>query len=563
MSAMPWLKSYPEGMRWDVELQGTAVQDLLDNTAATWPDKPAIDYLGFKLNYRQLKTMTDRVAKGLQGLGVGPGVHVGLFLPTGLHYVLGFFGVLKAGGTLVNYSPLDAAKVLEHKVEDSQTDFIITLDNPGLYPQMDALLGKTRLKGLIIGRHSDFGIPNADAGIAATDDKHVALARLLDNDGAYTPHAIADPADSIAVLQYTGGTTGLPKGAMLTHANLTITCQQYIETSRAKPVDLVIEGEERMLVVLPMFHIYALTANMLFGIRTATELILHPRFDIQSVLKDLVEKKITVFLGVPTMFTAIISTPGVDKLDLKSLKFCSSGGAPLPVEVLNRFKALTGCPLGEGWGMTETSPAGTFGPLTVPVPPGSCGLPVPGVRLKFVSVENPDQEVALGEKGEICIAGPNVMKGYWKKDDANKASFDSEGFFRTGDVGYMNEGGWTFIVDRTKDMLLCGGYNVYPRVIEEAIYEHASVAEAMVIGIPDEYRGQSPKAYIVLKPDTALTLDELKKFLSTRLGKHEMVHALEIRKELPKTAVGKLSKLALYEELKAAEQSASVKASPT
>jgi long-chain acyl-CoA synthetase len=340
----------------------------------------------------------------------------------------------------------------------------------------------------------------------------------------------------------------MPKGAMLTHANLTTACSQIAAVVSGDPPVLE-PGKERVLAVLPLFHIYALTVNMLFGLRMGAEMILHTRFDVQAVVQDLSAKRVTVFPGVPTMYTAIINYPDIEKHDLSALKFCGSGGAPLPVEVNQRFQHLTGCCLVEGWGMTETSPTGTFTPVYGMQKVGSCGMPTVGVVLKFVDVDDPSKEVSRGERGEMCIKGPNVMKGYWRRPDATAASMTADGFFRTGDVAWMDEDGFVFIVDRTKDMILCGGYNVYPRLIEEAIYEHPSVAEVSVIGVPDAYRGQSPKAFIALKKDApAFTLDELKTFLKRRLGKHEMVQSMEIRKELPKTPVGKLSRKELYDE---------------
>jgi long-chain acyl-CoA synthetase len=548
LNEMPWVKSYPEAVRWNAELTPEPVAQILDGTADRYPDHPAIDYMTQKLSYRQLKQLTDRAALGLQQLGVGPGVHVGLYLPTGTHYVISFFAVLKAGGTVVNYSPMDAERELAHKIDDSQTTLMVTMDSQAFLPQMARLLETTQIRKLIVGRLSDLGIEDSAPARAPHDSRHATFASLLDNRGDYTRHPLEDLTSEIAVLQYTGGTTGLPKAAMLTHANLTVTCKQFVETAKARPVNVVLEGQERMLVVLPMFHIYALTANMLFGLLTGTELILHSRFDPQRVLNELVAKRVSIFMGVPTMFTAFVSAAGVDRADLTSLKLCMSAGAPLPSEILARFEQLTCCRLCEGWGMTETSPAGTFTPLTGARKPGSCGLPMPGVTLKFASIEDPAVYVSQGERGEICISGPNVMKGYWRNPEATRESFTADGFFRTGDVGTMDDDGYVYIVDRTKDMLLCSGFNVYPRVIEEAIYQHPSIAECCVIGIPDAYRGQSPKAFVVQKPGAEpLSLAQLQAFLAPLLGKYEMVHALEIRAELPKTSVGKLSKKMLQE----------------
>jgi long-chain acyl-CoA synthetase len=559
MHQHPWIKSYPPGVQWDAPLPAMPVQQILDDAAARWPEHTALEFMGRKTSYRELQELVNRAAAGFQKLGVKPGVHVGLFLPNTPHYVISFFGVLKAGGTVVNYSPLDAAKVLEHKVEDSRSDIMVTLDLAALYPQMRGLMGKSRLQKLVVGSLDEMSAhPQAvrahlqGAGMLAetqADDMQMPFSALLDNDGSFERHAMpANLHDAVAVLQYTGGTTGLPKGAMLTHANLTSAVGQIMAIVSGEPRVLE-EGRERVLAVLPLFHIYALTVDMLFGLRLGAEIVLHTRFDADAVLKDLAAKKITVFPGVPTMYTAILSHPDASKYDLSSLKFCGSGGAPLPVEVNQRFKQATGCSLLEGWGMTETSPTGTFTPGNAPQRPGSCGLPTVGVTMKFISVDDPEQTVAQGERGELCIKGPNVMKGYWNKPEATAESMTSDGFFRTGDVGYMDQDGYIYIVDRTKDMILCSGYNVYPRMVEEAIYEHPSVSEVSVIGVPDAYRGQSPKAFVTLKKDAAgFTLEELQAFLKSRLGKHEMVQALEIREALPKTPVGKLSKKELYAE---------------
>ena len=358
---MPWIKSYPPGVKWGGVITTTPVQQLLEQSAARWPKNIAINFMGRRMSYAELEDLANRAATGLQKLGVGPGVHVGLYLANTPHYLISLFGVLKAGGTVVNYSPLDAAKVLEHKIEDSQTDFLITLDLASLYPQMAPMLGHTRLKKLIVGNVGEMsGNPEAvNAQMQATkqlvsvpnDDRHVTFQALLDNDGIYRDYPIADLSDAIALLQYTGGTTGLPKGAMLTHANLTAATNQCIETTRTDPPTLD-EGKERVLAVLPPFHIYALTVNMLLGVRIGAELVQHVRFDIDAVVKDLAEKKITAFPGVPTMFVAVLNHPEAGKVDLTSLKWCNSGGAPLPLEVQRSFEKLTGCRLAEGWGMT-------------------------------------------------------------------------------------------------------------------------------------------------------------------------------------------------------------------
>jgi long-chain acyl-CoA synthetase len=551
----PWIHSYPAPARWDAPIELGAIHALLDDAARTFADRPAVEFMGKRATFAQLRRLADRAAAGFQRLGVGPGVHVGLYLPNTPHYLVAFFGVLKAGGTVVNYSPLDAAQVLAHKVEDSETAVLVTLDLPALYPQMAALIGHARLRTLVVGGLADLaafpefeGAPAAPADGVPNDAHHVSFQQLLANDGTYVAHDIGDPAEALAVLQYTGGTTGLPKGAMLTHGNLTAAASQYLETTHVDPPVLT-PGQERTLLVLPLFHIYALTSCMLLCVRLGAEMVLHARFDADAVANDLAAKRITIFMGVPTMFTALLGHPRIRELDLSAIRYVASGGAPLPVEVEQRFRELTGAGINEGWGMTETSPSGTFTPMRGTRKAGSCGIPVPGVDLKFASVEDPSRYVPLGERGEICIHGPNVMRGYWNKPDATADAFTPDGFLRTGDVAYMDADGFVFIVDRIKDMLLCGGFNVYPRTIEEAVYAHPSVAECSVIGVPDAYRGQSPKAFVVLKNGApSFSLDELQTFLADRLGKHEMVQHLEFRDALPKSPVGKILKTALLEE---------------
>jgi long-chain acyl-CoA synthetase len=552
MAQTPWVKSYPAPARWDAPLALGPVQDLLDASAERFADRPAVEFMGARATYAQLRALADRAAKGFQQLGVGPGVHVGLYLPNTPHYLVAFFGVLKAGGTVVNYSPLDAAQVLAHKIEDSQTTILVTLDVPTLLPQMEALLGTAGFNTLVVGGMADLaGFPTySDLGerTAAAQEGRVAFRDLLANDGDYKRYPIGDPKEAIAVLQYTGGTTGLPKGAILTHGNLTAATSQYMETTNIDPPVLT-PGHERTLLVLPLFHIYALTSVMLLCVRLGAEMILHPRFELEAVVKDLAAKKVTIFMGVPTMFAGLLAYPGLGELDLTALKYTASGGAPLPLEVQERFQAVTGTPVNEGWGMTETSPSGTFTPMRGMRKAGSCGMPVPGVTIKFIDVTDPTKDVSLGERGEICIQGPNVMKGYWNKPEATAESMTADGFLRTGDVGYMDDDGFVFIVDRIKDMLLCGGFNVYPRNIEEAIYAHPDVAEVCVIGIPDEYRGQAPKAFVALKHGKSpFHIDELKAFLKDKLGKHEMVSHLEFRDALPKSPVGKILKTKLHEE---------------
>jgi long-chain acyl-CoA synthetase len=545
MSEHPWEKSYPDGVSWSAPIQTGPVQGILEAASRQWPAQTALEFAGHEITYAALDALADRMAAGLQRLGVGPGVHVGIYLPNTPHYVVAFFAILKAGGTVVNYSPLDAEAVLEHKVGDSETDWLVTLDEKSLFPQMHRLLGHTRLRGLIVGTLGDFAAAaTGDRVTVPFSDTLVRFADLL-TDATPRHHPIADPAEAIAVLQYTGGTTGLPKGAMLTHANLTAATHQIWLTAMGTP-PVLHPGAERVLAVLPPFHVYALVVNMLYGIKLGAHIVQHMRFDLPAVLADITARRITLFCGVPTMFVGLLQG-NLAQADLSSLRFCNSGGAPLPVEVQERFQTVSGCALNEGWGMTETTAIGTFTPAHRRRRNGSCGLPAPGIKIRFLDATDTSKTVPLGERGEICISGPNVMRGYWKNPKATADMMTPDGFLRTGDVGLMDADGFVYIVDRTKDMLLCGGFNVYPRVIEEAIYQHEAVAECAVIGIADPYRGQAPKAFIRLREGAAdIGLDDLKAFLKSRIGKHEMIAALQLVDQLPRTPVGKIDKKPLY-----------------
>ncbi|USG61809.1 long-chain fatty acid--CoA ligase [Sneathiella marina] len=559
MSDFLWEKSYPPGVKWEIDIAEKPVYALLDEAVKKWPDNYAIDFMDKRIRYAELDDMINRAAKGFVELGVKKGVHVGLYLPNTPHYVVCFFGILKAGGTVVNYSPLDAERELRHKIEDSHTDFIVTLDLEVLYPNIGKMLESTRLKKVIVGCLKEVLpfpknllyplVKSKDIAKIPNDDQHVTFKQLLANDGRIDVVPVPDPADTIAVLQYTGGTTGLPKGAMLTHKNLIAACQQ-LRAMQESDDPILTDGTEKVLAVLPLFHIYALTVIMNYGIAGGAEIILHPKFDLDEVMKDLNKKKPTIFPGVPTMYMAIANHPDIANYDLSSLKFCASGGAPLPVEVQEQFQRVTGCLLLEGWGMTETSPSGTSTPLTDKRVPGAAGVPVPGVEITIFDVDDKSKIMPTGEIGEIAIKGPNVMKGYWNKPEATEESFIGD-FFLTGDTGYLDEDGYMHIVDRTKDMITSGGFNVYPRIIEEAVFEHPFVEEVTVVGIPDDYRGEAAKAFIKLTPEgKEFDLDELREFLADKLGKHELPAAVEFRPELPKTLVGKLSKKELVEEEK-------------
>lgn len=559
MSGQPWLKNYAPGVDWNATIEQKALFELLDDAVARFGERPAIDFLGKTFTYSQLGKMVERAARGFQDLGVTKGVKVGLFLPNCPQFMVCYFGILKAGGTVVNYSPLYSERELAHQIKDSETDYMVTLNLTALYPKMEAMLRESRLKKLIVGTMPEV-LPfpknllfpvfkRKDVADVPNDARHLSFQELLNNDGAYRPNEI-DPAEDIAVLQYTGGTTGVSKGAMLTHGAL------YANTKQtALWMPDYVPGEERMMGILPFFHVFAMTVVMNMSVNIGACIVMHPRFELEAVVADIPKKKPTLMPGVPTMYTAISNHPKATETDMSSIKFCMSGGAPLPVEVKQRFEQLTGAKVFEGYGLTETSPVATCNPLNGINKPGSIGQPVPRTEIVIVDREDPAKIMPQGEAGEICVRGPQVMKGYFNRPDAT-AECLVDGLLRTGDVGYMDEDGYTFIIDRMKDLILAGGFNVYPRTVEEAIYEHPAVAEVTVIGIPDDYRGQSVKAFVKLKDGEALDETTLMDFLKPKLGRHEMPSQIEFRDELPKTMIGKLSKKELVAEEQAKYEAA-------
>ena len=542
----PWLKGYPTGVSWDQTFRPSLVTTLLDDAVAAFGARPCTYFHGKRLSYAEIGALSDRAAKGLRALGVGEGVKVGLLLPNTPTFVIFYFGVLKAGGTVVNFNPLYSLDEIEFQIRDSDTKIMVTLDLALLFDKVEAMLVRGALEKAVVANFAGL-LPSLKqiglkftgrvkrARIGASPAKRLVVREkdLLDNDGRYQRPVITP--DAIAVLQYTGGTTGTPKGAMLTHANIATNVAQ-VKKWRPRPADKI----DRVLGVLPLFHVFAMTTVMNFGIASGMEVILLPKFELIPTLKLIGRLRPTMMPGVPTLFNAMLRHPRIKRFDLTSLEFCISGGAALPIEVKRGFEKLTGCNLVEGYGLSETSPVATCNPLDS-TKEGSIGLPLPGTEISIRSLDDPAKEVARGEAGEICIAGPQVMTGYWKKPGETETAFVGR-FFRTGDVGYMDEEGFVFIVDRIKDMINAAGFKVYPRRIEDALYEHSAVAECCVVGIPDDYRGEAPKAFVRLKEGKKASAAELMAFLRPKLSKLEIPAVIEFRAELPKTMIGKLSK---------------------
>jgi long-chain acyl-CoA synthetase len=553
--AYPWVRAYPKGIDWDQSFTPVPLYKLLDDTVARHPSRPCTNFLGRTLSYAEIGRAVDRAAAGLQALGIVKGSKVGLLMPNCPTFIIYFYATLKLGATVVNYNPLYTLEELAFQLRDSETELMVTLDLNLLFHKVEGLLQAGSLQRAVVASFPAL-LPAPKAMLfklfkskeLARPAHSPAAARIIadadvrNNNGSYRSPVI-DPVSDVAVLQYTGGTTGTPKGAMLTHANVAVNCLQGAVWATS-----AVDTNERVLAALPFFHVFAMTAVMNFAIARGAEIIIMPRFVLEDAMRLIDRTKPTVLPGVPTMFIAMLHHPKLKNFDLSSLKFCLSGGAPLPVDVKQQFERLTGCKLVEGYGLSEASPSVTCNPLEGPVKEGSIGQPLPGTIVSLRDLADPTKAVPQGEKGEICVRGPQVMKGYWKKPEETAGQFVGE-FLRTGDVGIMDEEGFIFIVDRIKDLIICSGYNVYPRRIEEAIYEHPAVEEVTVIGIRDEYRGEAPKAFIKLKAGARASAEDIKRHLEPKLSKIEMPAEIEFREALPKTLIGKLSK----KELKAEE----------
>ncbi|WP_082126422.1 long-chain-fatty-acid--CoA ligase [Aurantiacibacter marinus] len=544
----------------DGNLRPRLLTELLDHAVANFPDRICVDFLGREWTYEEIGKLVDRVATGLQKAGLGQGDRFGLCLPNTPYSVIMYFAVLRAGGVVVNINPLYSDSEVEFLVTDSGAKMVAVPDLEILHRKVAAAFGNGALEQIVL-------CPMADVlpfwkGVGLRTVKRSALAKrqsgvaylnyrsLAAHDAS--PVAVSQDPHDVAVLQYTGGTTGRPKGAMLTHANLAANSAQMM-----LHVGEMRDMQERTLGVLPLFHVFALTCVLNFGVDTAAELVLLPKFEMDEVLKTIKRKPPTQLFGVPTIYNALGSLPDDKVPDLSAVRTSCSGGAPLPLDVRLQFEKRTGSPVSEGYGLTEASPIITSNPLLgrQPVKENSAGPAFPHTVIEIRDPETGALHDDPSIKGEICARGPQVMKGYWNRPDATEKTF-VDGALRTGDIGYLDKDGYLFIVDRIKDLILCSGYNVYPRVIEDAAYEHPAVKEAVAIGVPDDYRGEAPKLFIALHEGEELDAGQLDAFLKMRLNPIEMPDSYEFRDELPKTLVGKLEKKQLVAEEKEKREAA-------
>jgi long-chain acyl-CoA synthetase len=535
----PGERFYPEGVHWDDPIARGTLPDLLSKAAVQYGARPAIEFRDRPISYAELEAMVELAASAYLRAGYGKNNSVALFLGNSPDHPVNFFGALKAGARVVHLSPLDGERALSHKLSDSGARILVTSNLAALMPMALKFLEKGLLDRLIVCEDDHWGaVGNPHTPIPA-NPAIVTFKTFIE--GATRPAQWPSvSADDVALLQYTGGTTGLPKGAMLSHGNLTSAVSIYELWGKAARTKR--DAIERVICVLPLFHIYALTVILLRSLERGDLISLHQRFDVEAVMRDIEVKRATAFPGVPTMWIAIASLPDLESRDLSSLVSCGSGGAPLPVEVARIFERKTNMKLKSGWGMTETCSPGTGHPQEGPEKPGSIGLMLPGIEMDVVALDDPRKVLPPGEVGEIRIKGPNVTRGYWNRQQETAEAFVGDRFL-TGDIGYMDSDGYFYLVDRKKDMIISGGFNVYPQMIEQAMYEHPAVHEVIVIGVPDDYRGEAAKAFVKLRAGAQpFTLEGLKAFLAGKLGKHEIPAALDFVDELPRTSVGKLSR---------------------
>lgn len=506
---------------------------LLRKTAEKQPNNVAIVFRDKKITYEELNAASDRFAAALTKMGVKKGDRVALFLPNIPQFVVSYFGVLKAGAVITATSPLFKERELKYQLNNSEAETIVALDS--LYPTVKSVKNKTSLKRVILTGTEENQLKEPE--VHSFQD-------LIKKNARKPPRLEINPKEDIAALQYTGGTTGLPKGAMLTHFNLLSNAVAFATWLQLR------EGKERFLTALPLFHIYGMTTSMNAAVYAAGTIVLVPRFDPKEILETIEKHQITVFCGVPTMYIMVINHPEVAQYDLSSIRFCVSGGSTLPPDVQRRFMDLTGGVLIEGYGLSEASPVTHVNPpdptmRTVKI--GSIGLALPDTEAKIVDSETGVKALPLGELGELVVRGPQVMKGYWGLPEETENTLKG-GWLHTGDIAKMDEDGYVYIVDRKKDLIKYKGYSVYPREVEDVLYEHPAVKICAVIGKPDSIAGEVPKAFIVLKDSVNATKEEIMTFIGERVAPYKIVREVEFRESLPMTSVGKVLRKKLREE---------------
>jgi len=552
MSEKPWLAHYPAEVPHTLTYPSMPVQEYLTKAYEDFPQKTAIHFLGKDLSYEELYQSAMKMANYLQKLGIQKGDRVSIMLPNCPQAVISFYGILYAGGVVVMTNPLYTEREISYQMKDSGAKAIIALDI--LFPRINKVIKETDLENVIVTGIKDYLTFPKNLVYPFIQKKQYGMTVKVEHRGinhlfteimkTASPQITEPPFDfdeDLALLQYTGGTTGSPKGVMLTHRNLisnATMCDAWLYKSK--------RGEETIMGIIPLFHVYGLTTVLILSVMQGNKMVLLPKFDPEQALKTINKQKPTLFPGAPTLYIGLLNHPDIQKYDLSSIEACLSGSAPLPTEVQEKFERITGGKLVEGYGLTETSPVTHSNLVWGERTKGSIGMPYPDTDCEIFLPGTTDP-VPNGQIGEIAIKGPQVMKGYWNRPDATAATI-VDGWLLTGDLGYMDDEGQFFIVDRKKDMIIAGGFNIYPREIEEVLYEHEAIQECVVAGIPDPYRGETVKAYIVLKEGYTVTEEQLDKHCREHLAAFKVPRIYEFRKELPKTAVGKILRRSLVDE---------------
>jgi len=543
-ASRPWIDHYDYWVPAHMNYPRRPLHEILRITTAEVPDRPATAYLGAHMTFAEIKDQADRFATALARFGIRKDSRVGIMLPNCPQYVIATFAILRLGAIVVNINPLYTPREILVVAADSGMQLLIALDV--LAPLTIGIQEQTRIEMILVTSAAEYSAaPTACPAVPGTT-------RLADALGEVTepnlPHVAIDPENDVAVLQYTGGTTGVPKGAMLTHYNI---FSNVVQTSILHKAALR-RGEDRDLLVIPYFHIYGFTVGLMSGTWNGVQQILIPKYDVEALLVAIRDYRPTYFPAVPTIYISLLNHPKAKAYGIDKIRSFNCGSAPLPVEVIEQFERMTGGTLNEGYGLSEASPVTHTTPSLSRRKPGSIGIPLPDTDIKIVDLETGTEEVPAGTTGELCIAGPQVMKGYWNRPDETAIALREDGQGRvwlyTGDVARMDEDGYTYIVQRKKDMIIVSGFNVYPSEIEGVLYSHPAVMEAAVIGIPDKYRGEVVKACVVLKRDGAVGLDELRAHCEANLAEFKRPVEIELRESLPRTAVGKILHRALRDE---------------
>lgn len=551
LKAKPWVSQYPEQIPTTLDSDFELLPIYLKKTATKYPNKKALNFLGKEMTFKEIYVQSLRFANYLRNLGIKKGDRVAIMLPNSPQAVIAYYGILFADAIIVQTNPLYTERELEYQMNDSGATAIICLDL--LINRVHSVKNNTKLKHIFVTSVRDY-LPiikkvlyplskQPKAPEMPTDPSIHQFNYIMKISAPVEIELTNSSVDDVAILQYTGGTTGFPKGVMLTHKNLasnTLMSEKWLYKSR--------KGEEKILTVLPFFHVYGMTACMNLSIMCAYEMIIIPRFDPTLMLEAIKKYRPTLFPGAPTMYIALLNHPDLSKYDISCIHSCLSGSAALPVEVQEQFEKVTGGKLVEGYGLSEASPITHSNFLWDRRVSGSIGVPWPSTDAKIVSLET-GEELPVREIGELIVSGPQVMKGYWNRPEETAATL-KDGWLYTGDLGYMDEEGFFYIVDRKKDMIIAGGFNVYPRDVEEVLYEHEAIQETVVIGVPDPYRGETVKAFIVLKEGKSVTESELDEFSRKYLAAYKVPRQYEFRTELPKTAIGKILRRTLVEEEK-------------